>query len=793
MFENRTTPFVPVLCVLLTLFQPSGADAQVCEDPLFSGRAFDIENRGDWAGLADFNGDGNLDIFTLSTRFSNDSATILFGDGRTNFDHRLDITLPFSAGLPIFADIDSDLDIDFLLRSGESEIVVYLNDSTGVFTPGLAIPTSVVPRDFKLSDINGDGTLDLVALYSTGPIGVSVSIGNGDGSFGEETHFPLDEAPISIEIGKLNNDATNDLFILMADSPTIIVMLNNGNGSFSTIVNPISTGRTQSNAILGDFDNDGDLDAITYSINETRFTLMRNFFGAGIFTEFENILLGVEIESARATDLDSDGDLDLVATTRSYFSIKTMINNGSGSYSTGPGSEGGVPTKGLALGHIDGDSNIDIVITPSPNNQVHVIRGDGQGNFGKRHNFYVADSQRIKELTSGDLNGDGLPDLIFGLESETGYSRRDAAISINQGNGIFSLENTSYLEGCSNTYDIEIGDLENDGDLDIVSANLDCGTLSVWHNVLGFGLFTDSVSQDNLNGAWDLELADLDGDGLLDIVSTMSEIDRVGVLTGRGSGLFDYRVWYFTKNTPREVEIADLDGDGDLDIVATNNTDPHTHEESLSILLNNGDATFADFITIPTIYEAANITFHDFNGDTLPDMVYTNYSEQVIAIMLNAGNAKFEQEIFLHTDHPRSLAVGNLNGDEFADIAVISPDPDSVSIFYGYGDAIFSEPIHHFSSILNPYDIVIDDFDLDGRMDLAISNLNTVATIMFNTGEGGCCPIDLNGDHSLDIDDIYEFIDLFQAQDPLANFHADENFDFFDISAFLRAFGAGCP
>jgi hypothetical protein len=82
--------------------------------------------------------------------------------------------------------------------------------------------------------------------------------------------------------------------------------------------------------------------------------------------------------------------------------------------------------------------------------------------------------------------------------------------------------------------------------------------------------------------------------------------------------------------------------------------------------------------------------------------------------------------------------------------------------------------------------------EYDPSMDLA-SGYITDTVINFTTSGGGACSADMNGDDSLDFFDVSAFLIAFGNQDPIADFQPDGSYDFFDVSAFLIAFGAGCP
>ena len=145
---------------------------------------------------------------------------------------------------------------------------------------------------------------------------------------------------------------------------------------------------------------------------------------------------------------------------------------------------------------------------------------------------------------------------------------------MNDGSGVFA-DSGQTLGGFSASRDVELGDMDGDGDLDAVVAQTGAGaipTSRVWFND-GTGVFTDSGQGMNPGGSWSLKLGDLDGDSDLDIFfpyfysnanNSVWINDGAGTFSNSGQLLFPGERW------GTSVDLADVDGDGDLDAWATN-------------------------------------------------------------------------------------------------------------------------------------------------------------------------------------------------------------------------------
>ncbi|MGH8596581.1 MAG: FG-GAP repeat domain-containing protein, partial [Gammaproteobacteria bacterium] len=175
---------------------------------------------------------------------------------------------------------------------------------------------------------------------------------------------------------------------------------------------------------------------------------------------------------------------------------------------------------------------------------------------------------------------------------------------------------------------VAIGDLNGDGALDIVVANVSASTVSV---LLGTGTGNFSLKTDFATGAGarDVVIADLNGDGRLDIIVANSNANTISVLSGVGNGTLGPRIDFAVGAGPRSVALGDVNGDGKLDVAVANFS-----VNTVSVLLGTGTGNFfaprTDFSTGAGPFSVA---IRDLNGNGKPDLAVDNAN--TVSVFLN--------------------------------------------------------------------------------------------------------------------------------------------------------------
>jgi len=152
----------------------------------------------------------------------------------------------------------------------------------------------------------------------------------------------------------------------------------------------------------------------------------------------------------------------------------------------------------------------------------------------------------------------------------------------------------------------------------------------------------------------------------------------VAILLGNGDGTFQPHVDYATGTNPQALTAADLDGDGKLDLAIVNDVSP---AGSVSILLGNGDGTFAPHVDYGLGDTPQSVTTGDFNGDGKLDLTVPNLASNTVSILLGNGDGTFQVRADYPTGlSPQHIAAGDFDGDGTLDLVVGNFSGNSVSI-----------------------------------------------------------------------------------------------------------------
>jgi len=219
---------------------------------------------------------------------------------------------------------------------------------------------------------------------------------------------------------------------------------------------------------------------------------------------------------------------------------------------------------------------------------------------------------------------------------------------------------------------------------------------------------------------WAAGLADLDADADLDLAVVLHGSDGVALWLNDGSGAFIATDVLVVGDSPRSVSVGDFDGDGDPDLAVTGLVS--VVGPAVSVLANQGNATFAPAANFPTGHVSTFVTAADLDGDGSLDLVTADEGADSLSILLNNGDGTFaEPRITTAGAAPASIAGADLDGDGDVDLAVANRASDDVSILINIGDGTFRPAVNCAVGDV-PGAIAAGDFDGDGDLDLATAN-----------------------------------------------------------------------
>ena len=340
---------------------------------------------------------------------------------------------------------------------------------------------------------------------------------------------------------------------------------------------------------------------------------------------------------------------------------------------------GGTPYS-VAVGDLDGDSDLDLVTANSGSDNVSVLLNQGDGTFASQVNYGVGSGPY--SVAVGDLDGDNDLDLVTANSGSDNVS-----VLLNQGSGTFASQVSYGVGGLPRS--VAVGDLDGDNDLDLVTANSGSHNVSVLLNQ-GDGTFASQVSYGVGVTPLSVAVGDLDGDGDLDLVTANYNDDNVSVLMNEGDGTFASQVTYGVGSLPYSVPVGDLDRDGALDLITAN-----AASGNVSVLLNQGDGTLADQVNYGAGNGACSVAVGDLDGDEGLDLVTANYWDDNISVLLNQGDGTFASQVTYNVgSRPRSVAVGDLDGDGSLDLVTANGDGHDVSVLLNHLPPLDPTPLY---------------------------------------------------------------------------------------------------
>ncbi|PSQ83104.1 MAG: hypothetical protein BRD30_13315, partial [Bacteroidetes bacterium QH_2_63_10] len=532
------------------------------------------------ARFADVNGDGAPDLlisgFTDGKEY--EVATLYENDGEGSFSE-VDAGIEDVDGRSGFADFDLDGDLDLVITENhvygvESGTTLYKNDGQGNFSVLESNVSGVSGGSLSIGDVDGDNDPDLLLTGKDPFFDASTRLyvnrtnqepPNRAPQLGRSLSLGATAAGLSasttVEIGDPDGDAVSlSLTQDGSDAGASFSDEGGGFGAFAFSPNRNDAG-TEVPFTVEASDGDGETASFSFSVSVP-----------SVFAAADAGLMPLNYSSSDFGDVDGNGTQELVVTGRDSSNTERALlyeYDGRGGYAPMEAGFEGVEDGSSDFADIDNDGDLDLLVTGGDdlsNPTATLYENDGDGNFSEPSTD-IDGVQSGTDAAFGDVDDDGDLDLVvIGNDDNLDPT---ATLYLNDGTGSFSKAGES-LEAVANGA-AKFEDVDDDGDLDLLLVGEgSSGDVATIYENDGTGAFSDMGA--SLDGAERSSAAfgDVEGDGDSDLViaGRVSFNPSISLYTNDGDGTFTEHSIGAAPLDRAAVEFGDVDDDGDLDLLA---------------------------------------------------------------------------------------------------------------------------------------------------------------------------------------------------------------------------------
>ena len=689
------------------------------------------------AFVGDVNGDGYDDIVMRDE----------VGDGRwyvSNSDGSSFGTASFSTQWnpsvswsdQTVVDINGDGKVDSVGRMDSTGYwyVNYANTSGGGFgyaTHVLTWSTTVNWGETQFADVDGDGYVDIIGHnLDNGQLEVALNSGSGGGFFSTSTWETLSTSEnwLDTEVGDFNGDGQADLVTRAQSTGELYVLLANtaGTGFEAEVVwGTLSTSNSWTDFLVGDFDGNGTDDfaarnssngewTVGLSNGSTAFTLSSTAW-ATFSTSNAYRFVGTEKTQNYPQLIAADGDQIFAHDfNNADWTVLSPNMDANGFVSTIQSSwSSSVTWMYENVGDFNGDGHLDVTAMDLSNGEWFVSTGNSNGTLNAPVLWLtrMVDTSYNRPMV-GDVDGDGLDDLIF--RDATGNGRWYVGNSSGSsfGNPTFSVQwNPSLI-----WVNIDVGDFNNDGKVDVIGQQSSTGQWFVsFANSLGVG-FDYAVSANfwNPNANFsEAQYGDFNGDGYLDFAGYQGQTGNVYVSRNNSGATFSPILWgsFSGSHTWIDWRSGDFNGDGKSDLLARSEQTGDVYV-ALANTTGTGFDTETVWANLSTSDSWVDFQIGDFDADGIDDIAVRNNDNGEWTVGLSNGTLSFtlsgtawatydpaDAFSYVSTVHTETYPFNPLPGEQIfaqnlgtADWTVLTPNAGATafdsSINSGWSDLI---------------------------------------------------------------------------------------------------------
>ncbi len=720
-------------------------------------------------------------VTITGTNFSATAAsnTVYFGPVKATVSAAtttsLTVTVPTGAtNSPISVNVGS-----YLAQSRDPFSVTFASSTTGIITSSFAakvdFATGTGPSSLYEGDFDGDGKIDVIVTNASA---TTVSIfrntsSSGTVSFATRVDIATAVAPQAVTVGDFDGDGKLDFAVANQTPNTVSVFRNTSTGSgvisFAARVD-FATGTAPIALISGDFDRDGKIDLASANYSASTLSVLRNTSTASGTIGYAakiDLVTATNPYSVTAADIDGDEKLELICTNYTTGSISIFRNTSTPTsigFQTKTDFSAGVNPLDVGAADFDSDGKVDLAISANGSNAIVVYRNTSTvGSISLTSGSLAAGSSSTpRGLSIGDFDGDGKVDMacVNGGLNTVGVYRNTST------SGTIAFATKVDFATGTIPYYVFGGDLDGDGKFDLSVINNTANTLSVIRNTIPSAVpptvtsftptsgtpgtsvtitgtnFSTTASSNivKFNNVTAVVTGTPTATSLVAIVPSVATTGTVSVevsgLSGTSSGSFTVNpLPTITSFTPTSGAIGTT-----VTITGTNFSTTVANNQvffgGVKATVSSATATSL-VVTVPNGASSAPVSVvianTRINSATIFNLTFTNTATGI-------STASFATKLDVTTASTNSYGVarGDLDGDGKQDLVVTNDTSATVSLYRntspGAGQLAFATKVDLVTGT-NPWGVVAEDFNNDGKLDIAVANYGSATVSLFiNTG-----------------------------------------------------------
>jgi len=435
-------------------------------------------------------------------------------------------------------------------------------------------------------------------------------------------------------------------------------------------------------------------------------------------------------------DFNRDGQLDFVVVNKTDNTVSIILSKTVGTFASKVDYSVGISPNAIVTGDFNGDGVLDLAVANSGDNTISVLLGSANGTFSVQQT-YPAGANPIS-IVAVDLNADKKLDLAT-------VNQGDGTVSVFLGNGDGTFAGQTTIVAASRPSGLAAADFTGDGVPDLAVGTIDGNLVLLTNN--GQGAFSAKTANVASSGGA-LVVGDLNSDGKSDLVFLNATSSIITILLGDGSGGFQVsQISAAALST--FVAVGDFNNDGNTDIAAGGGGFP----SPLSIFLGRGDGTFQQPIAIGFPWPAPGLVVGDFNHDNYLDLASLDSVDNDLVVLLGdgQGNLTTRTDVTVPTltnPDPNAFggvggtALADINNDRKLDVVALQYTQDMqgfngfITVLPGNGDGTFRQAVTSPVTNFGIGQMILGDFDGDGKIDVATSQDPTTGLVSVALGNG---------------------------------------------------------